>query len=283
MPLLQGNIRPHLVHLLRNVQHPALHIHQAHALLHAQLAQRALQRHRHLRQANELGAFLVLARRRRAQRRAGVVEDKGARVLKGPRNGHVLQEQPLAVRIHLCANVAAVAVEPEGRADDKLCPVGGQRAARLREGQVPADDEADAAKGRVKGRVRRQRVGRQVRPLRVPQVLLLVAAQHGAVGADEVRGVGDALLGRFAIGGQRLQDRAGDDGDGELLGEGLVSRQVRRLLLGFGEEDRGVGLPRGEVVFGEDGQVCALGGGFADVGLCAGKVAGYVEGLIQPI
>jgi hypothetical protein len=37
------------------------------------------------------------------------------------------------------------------------------------------------------------------------------------------------------------------------------------------------------VVFGEDGEVCALGGGFADVGLCAGKVAGNVEWLFNPL
>lgn len=37
------------------------------------------------------------------------------------------------------------------------------------------------------------------------------------------------------------------------------------------------------MVFGEDGEVCALGGGFADVGLCAGKVAGNVERLFNPL
>lgn len=135
--------------------------------------------------------------------------------------------------------------------------------------------------------MRRQSVGSQVRPLRVPQVLLLVPPQQRAVRADEVRRVGDALGLRHGGGivglgfrrGDRLEDRAGRDGDVELGGERLVPREVRRGLLGRGEEDLAVGLPGREVVFGQDGKLGALGGGFADVRLGAGEVAGDVERL----
>lgn len=79
--------------------------------------------------------------------------------------------------------------------------------------------------------------------------------------------------------GDRLQDRAGRNRDAQLLGQRLVPREVRRRLLRRGEEDLALGLPGREVVFRQDGEVGALGGGFADVRLGAGKVAGDVERL----
>jgi hypothetical protein len=69
-----------------------------------------------------------------------------------------------------------------------------------------------------------------------------------------------------------LADGAGDDVDVQVAGEGLVAGEVGLRLGAGGEEVGVVGAPGREVVFGQDGQVSALGGGLADEGLGAGVV-----------
>lgn len=102
------------------------------------------------------------------------------------------------------ASGRAVGQRPEGRHDDHLGAVGDQRPEGLGEGEVPADQQADLAEGRVNRGVRGVQRRRQVRPLRVPEVLLRVLARDGP-------GVGYECADVDELAVVLLDDCAGDD------------------------------------------------------------------------
>lgn len=94
------------------------------------------------------------------------------------------------------AGSASVAGEPKCRADDEAGgTVTDEGTTGFRECEIPADDETDAAPGRVEGRVWRRGVRGEVWTFWMPEVFLLVAAEDGAVRTDEVGDVGDARAG----------------------------------------------------------------------------------------
>lgn len=77
----------------------------------------------------------------------------------------------------------------------------------------------------------------------------------------------------------RFHDRPRHDAYLELLCQLLISAQVILPLLAEGQESRVLGHPVREVVFGEDGEVSASGGGASyEVG-GSREVVGGVEGL----
>ena len=138
--------------------------------------------------------------------------------------------------------LVAVAQVPERGDNNRLRARGDQLPEGLGEGQVPADEQAQPAEGRVEGDVRIVLGARQVRPLGVPQVLLLVGAGDGAVARDEVGHVVQLLA-------VLLHDRPRHDAHVELLGQRLVGRQVGLGLRRQGDEFWVVGDPVCEVVF----------------------------------
>lgn len=162
-------------------------------------------------------------------------EKRTARILKTPRRQQTIQKQPLRDRVHRQPFLRTVLQRPERRHDDQLRPLRNQLPPRLRERQVPADQQPDAAQRRVEDRVRVVRRRRQVVALdRAPQVLLHVPACDGAAGVDEVRDV-EELLGR-RVGVVELEDRPRDDVDVQVAGEGAVVVEVGLPLAAGGFE-----------------------------------------------
>lgn len=213
MPALPAHVLPNLVVLLGVLQDLHVQFHNRHALLRAQLPQGPLERHRDLAQPGIAARLPPAAARRRRGRSPRVGEDDGARVLERAGDQRALEEQRLGARVVGQPGGAGVAQRPEGRDDDDLGAGGDELAEGLGEGEVPADQQADAAERRVEGAVWRVGGGAgQVRALGVPEVLLLVGGQERAGARDEVRDVDQAAVRAL------LDDGPRHEVDGELLG-----------------------------------------------------------------
>lgn len=217
VPFIPLHVLSDFVHLLRDIKHVQVDLDNLHGLAWAQgSVQSTLERHGHLAYPDILIALcisgLILWRR-------GVDKDKGTGIFKRSCHGHSFEEQLLALRVYVRA-LSRVTGEPERWTHDDACPVGNERPTCLREGQVPAHDQPHATPGRVERCVRRLRVGREMRPLRVPQVLLLIPRENIALWPDEVACISQRSRRQW------LQQRARDDGDAQLLCERLVALQI---------------------------------------------------------
>lgn len=235
MPSLGRNILTDLVVLLGEPEHGEIQIGQRDAFLVGSHAdQRTAEGHDDARHAQELlgGA-------------GGVREDDCARVLVRARGQRRLDEEFLRVRVECQRRGRRVASGPYrlrasvrlhasltkmwgeraertvGRDDDDLGTLGDQFAKGLREGQIPTDQQPDLAQGSVEDLVRIGARGRQMRPLRVPDVLLAIrAADVARAGGDEVRDVvEDVWADRAAV---FLDDGARHDIDVQSTREGPV-------------------------------------------------------------
>lgn len=121
------------------------------------------------------------------RRTARVAEDDGAGVLIGTADQRAFQEQSLRTWVVRQPSRSAIRQRPKGRHNDDLGSSSDELAKGFREGQVPADEQPALAKRCVEGLVRL--VGatrRQVRPLGVPEILLLVSRKDLAIVGDEV-------------------------------------------------------------------------------------------------
>lgn len=95
-------------------------------------------------------------------------------------------------------------------------------------------------------------------PFGMPEVLLLVVAQNGAAVGDEV---GD--VDQFTV-VCRLHNRTRDEADIELFGQRTICVTIFSVRGTYFKEFGILRNPVGEMVFWQNGQVTALGCGFAN-------------------
>jgi hypothetical protein len=114
-----------------------------------------------------------------------------------------------------------------GRNDHNLNATRNQLSKRLGKRQIPADEQADFADRRIEDLMRLRSRRGQVCALGVPDILLAVAAEDGAIVGDKVRGVIKDIGVLFSCGvlfrvRMLLDECPRDDADLQLLCKGLV-------------------------------------------------------------
>lgn len=265
VPPLTGHVLSHFVVFLREGEHTDVQIGQQQALLGAHLPDWSYEGQHHARHAQELvrgarsvgeddGAGVFEAARSQCR-----VEEEGFGVwVQGQRCGRCVVSSPcLEVSRPLCRRnkKKKCCLLTISRDNDDLRALGDQLPEGLRKRQIPADEHANLPDGGVEHLMGVVARGRQVRPLRVPDVLLAVGAEDLAVVGDEVGRVVEADLlvsGLRCFHDMALDDRPRDDADVKLLGESLVGLQVFLILAGLHRVCGVVGGPADKVISADE-------------------------------
>lgn len=262
VPPLTGQVLSHFVVFLRKGEHTYVEIGQQQALLGAHLPDWSYEGQNHARHAQPLvsgassvgkndGAGVFEAARSQCR-----FEEEGFGVwVQGQRCGRCVVSSPCfqaLVEDYNCnrGKEKKCCQLTISRDNDDLRPLGDQLPKGLRKRQIPADEHANLPDGRVEHLMGVVARGRQVRPLRVPDVLLAVGAEDLAVVGDEVGRVveADLFIPGICFHDMALDDRPRDEADVQFLSERLVGLQVFLIFAGLYRVCGVVGGPAAEVV-----------------------------------
>lgn len=158
----------------------------------------------------------------------GLCRGRGARCLGLWRVQPVMHPiYPLIVLIHQNKTKDETDVLTISRNDNYLRTLDNQFPKRLRESQIPADQQADFTQIRLNNLMRIGSARSQIRSFRVPDIFFAVFAQDMPCGRNEIRSVvqqNTAVIARVPFGRFLVSfyDRAGDDVYLQLFGKGAV-------------------------------------------------------------
>ena len=149
MPPFPPNVLPDFIILLCLFHKLHIRLHDTHPLFRSHpfftmvIPQRSNKRHTDSRQPS------VIPLLRLPRRRTRIHKHHRTSILKRPRRKRALKEHLLAHWILLQSIRRAITERPKCRNNDDLCTTSDEFSKRFREGQIPTDQQADGAQGRL--------------------------------------------------------------------------------------------------------------------------------------